>query len=279
MGGMRTSALLFAVTVLSGCVGEVDPVGGTGTSDTAGSARQAFDQDVYPIVSGMCTSCHATTAHVTGADGFVDPVAATAYTTATGFTDVVGDFSSSAPILTKIAAGHNNLTYTTDDLTKITAWLAKEVDERGSTGHATATPIAAWSGCMNYGDFQSANMAQTWGNMMTVENPETCASCHVNGESGFIATPQNQYFFNTITQHSLYLGQYFRVDSTTDPANPKVIVNTNVFDAVSQGVSPHLEHPLFDATNNDGMPALSAFYQLIVARQAAGLCEPPTLVD
>src|ERR1700690_369304 len=113
MVGMRTSALAFAVTVLTACVGEVDSVG-PGPVGQPGTAREAFDQDVYPIVSGMCIGCHGTTAKVAGADGFVDPVAATAYTTATGFTEVVGDFSPDAPILTKIAAGHQGLTYSTD---------------------------------------------------------------------------------------------------------------------------------------------------------------------
>ncbi len=270
----------LVVTVLTGC--SLGVVSGDDSDDQpATTARQLFDRDVYPIVDSKCVSCHGINAHVSGADGFVDSNAATAYVTATGYESLVGDYTQSAPILSMIASGHQGLSYASDELAKITAWLAKEVDERGATGgsHGVASVYDAWSGCMDIADFHTANMAQAWGTLMAEEANETCASCHVNGDMGFIATIQEQKFFDVISQHSLYLGQYFRVDPATEPANPQIIVNTLVFQAVSSGSGIHLEHPMFDPLDNDGMTALNAFYQLVKARQTAATCTGSTLVD
>jgi hypothetical protein len=267
----------LTVTVLTGCsLGVV-----SGDDDqTATTARQLFDQDVYPIVSVKCIGCHGTNAHVAGADAFVDGNAATAYVTATGYASVVGDYSASAPILSMIQGGHQGLTYTSDEVAKITAWLAKEVDERGTTGsRGVASVVAAWSGCMDITDFHTANMAQAWGTLTTLEENETCESCHVNGDMNFIATIQEQKFFDVISQHSIYLGEYFRVDPATEPANPSMIVNTLPFVAVGTDQPGHIEHPMFDPINNAGMTALAAFYQLIMARQTAATCSGSTLVD
>src|SRR5262249_61082001 len=104
---------------------------------------------------------------------------------------------------TKTAAGHNAITYTQGEIDKTTAWLNKEVEVR-SNGNATTPPtgtgtespseattrlLAQWSGCMSQANFDTAKMADAWGNL-TASNGNRCKNCHVNAAEGFIATDQ-----------------------------------------------------------------------------------------
>ena len=64
--------------------------------------------------------------------------------------------------------------------------------------------------------------------------------------------------------------QFFTVDLTASPA--RVMVNHVSFDGVSTGTPPHTEHPTFNATNNNGMTALSKCYDLTTTAVTAGNC-------
>ena len=133
---MRNVLLAAMATMgLVGCVGGINDMGtgdDTNPPPTSRTARQMFDQDVYTVLKADCGGCHTATATpLTDKTYFVGATADIGYDTATKYTALVSDFSpSDAPILTKIAAGHNNLTYTTDQLGKITTWLNQEVSER-----------------------------------------------------------------------------------------------------------------------------------------------------
>ena len=69
-----------------------------------------------------------------------------------------------------------------------------------------------------------------------------------NGPPGLLRHDQQQPVLLLIT--------YFTVDLTMGIANAKVIPNTSSFMGVSQGQAPHVEHPEFNATTNQGMTAL-----------------------
>jgi hypothetical protein len=233
--------------------------------------------------------------------GFVAPDVSTAWDTATGYQSFVGSFTpNTAPVLLKIQAGHNAVTYTADETTKITDWLNAEVTWRNGgggggsgsgsgSGSATESPAQAtqrllsqWSGCMTKANFDAANMANAWGNM-TAQNNQRCSNCHAAGDGGFIATVDSQLFFDVISSNKYYMLQYFTVKlDLANTANSKIEINTKSFLGVSQGQDPHREHPRFNATTNNGMTALQAFYtstmNAVTAAGPAG-CGPSKLTN
>jgi hypothetical protein len=252
-----------------------------------------FEQNVYPIIhSGAasvsdCSQCHNSLAPVGNVTGFVDDNVSTAYATITSFQAVVGNFTpTEAGILTQVAAGHNARVFTPDQTTAITNWLAEEVTERagggggggGMTGEspaaATARVLNAFSGCMTLANFTAANMATAWGQLQANDGSR-CESCHVTGGQGFIATSVAETtggtpgLYTTVSQNEYYMIQYFTVDLSAGPAGAKVIVNTTSFGGVSDAQPPHVEHPTFNATNNNGVTALNAWYTAIVAAETA----------
>jgi len=298
------SALLstFAVMVLAGgCVGslETTPPGGgpnPGGPDagavSATNAKPEFDQNVYPIVKAKCIGCHSSAGPSGNVTGFVATDAAQGYVTLTGYTALVGNYTpTSAALLNKISAGHQGITYTADEISKITGWLEKEASLRTGTpvgpdpnpnpespSAATQRLLTQWSGCMSLDNFNQANMADAWGNLNTTNN-QKCVNCHVNGAEGFIASNVPEPFFNTISSNKYYMLQYFTVDLTQGTAAAKIIINTVSFDGVSKGQDPHREHPRFNSTQNNGMTALQSFYDLTMARMAAGTCDPARLLN
>jgi mono/diheme cytochrome c family protein len=293
---------VVAAAGLVGCVGGIDtpssvpttppPDGvGGGTTDpaAAAAARQAFDTNVFPIISAKCAACHSISGPVGNITGFVGADAATAYTTAVGYQALVGDRTpTGSPILTKISGGHQGQTYTDAEKSKITDWLNKELAARTSApptgttppaetpGEATVRLTKEWSGCMTLANFTTANMV-AWGNMRAGNS--ACKTCHVNGEFGEIASDVPGPFFTLISTNKYYMSQYFSVDLTQGVAAAKVILNTRSFIAVGTGLAPHQEHPRFQLANSTGMVALQKFYDLTVAAKTAGTCGPPTLTN
>ncbi len=297
-------AAAMATMGLVGCVGGINDMG-PGDDDTNPppptnrTARQMFDQDVYPsVLMADCAGCHtATPTPLTDKTYFVAAAAADGYDTATKYTALVGDFSpSDAPILTKIAAGHNNITYTADQLGKITNWLNQEVSERTmgavpppstttpptteSAADATTRVLKQWSGCMTLANFNTANMADQWGNMQD-NNNSTCQECHTSGGQGFVASALVSSMWDLISTQRQFMTQYFAVDLTGGTAAAKVIINTVSFTQVGTGVAPHIEHDRFNPTNNQGMTALNKFYTSTMAALTAtpSTCGTPTLTD
>jgi hypothetical protein len=230
------------------------------------TARQLFDNNVFSIISAKCNSaaCHGETAPVTNPN-FVDATATEAYDRATTQPKLVGDYSSAAPILTKIAAGHKGVTYSPQDIGAIGKWLQKEVDERPPQRDL----IREWSGCMTLDDFQASNMAQATGNEET--NQGRCKTCHALGEYDHVASDQQAAFFQMLTTDRTWLGQYFAVDAM----NTTVLVNQVNFDEVGNGLAPHTTHPRFDAQNGQGRVALRDFHARTLVHFNAKTCAPP----
>jgi hypothetical protein len=224
---------LFVVTLLVGCVGDIDTTGvdtpdntGSGSGESA-AAKAFYDQHVYPVMKGKCISCHNAAGAVGNLSGFVTTDAASGWTTITGFQSVVGNFTSSlAPVLGKIEGGHQGITYTATEKTKIVEWLDAEVAWRNAgagsgsgsgSGTSTETPaqatqrvLAEWSACMTKTNFDAADMADAWGNL-TADNNQRCSNCHASGDGGFMASVDSQLFFDVVSQNKYYLLQYFTV--------------------------------------------------------------------
>lgn len=293
---MRNLLLAAMATMgLVGCVGGIDsmtPGGGDDTQNTPLTAHQMFDQNVYSVIKTKCGGCHMPGAPQTN---FVAAAATDGYTTATNYVALVGDFSpSDAPILSKIAAGHNGVVYSGDELTKITTWLNQEVSERTngavpppsdtmpttteSAADATTRVLKQWTACMTMANFNSADMANAWGNM-NAGNNETCEECHTNGGQGFVASQLATTFYNLVSTKRQYLSQYFAVDLTNGTAAAKVMINTVSFTQVGTNVPPHQEHPKFNPDNNQGMKALKKFYDATNLAMTAGTCGTSTLTD
>lgn len=309
------AVLLAAIASMGlvGCVGQLDqmsapPPGsvGTGTNPNPtpnSMAKQMFEQNVYPIISSTTAAsgcamagCHQV-GNNPGSTQFVAADATDGYATATSYQALVGNFApSSAGILTQIAAGHNGRTYTAAEQQAITDWLNQEVTERStgtgtgtgsgttteSPGQATARLMNEWSACMNITDFNTAQMAQKWGQMQTNQGSR-CESCHATGGYGMIVTQVAESdpaggppgLFTTIATNKYYMIQYFSVDLTqpgTGGKMGKIIINHTSFEGVANRQPPHTEHPTFNADNNQGMQALQQFYDLTMAKVQAGGC-------
>jgi hypothetical protein len=294
---------------LAGCVGgletgmpdpdELGPGGAPAGVDLA-EAKALYDANVYTIQKTRCGACHMDTGPVGNLTGYVASDPARGYETVTGFQSVVGNFTSAiAGVIVKldVVGGHPAgaaYQYTEQELAAITEWLDKEVELRskapegsdpGGGGGGSETPAAAtnrlmaeWSGCMSIDNFTAANMAEAWGDLATQNNQE-CENCHVSGAEGFIASEAPEPFFNTISTNKYYMLQYFTVDLTGGVENAAIKINQQSFLGVSDGQDPHRQHPRFDMPENEGMTALTNFYNLTLARQTAGGCDPSRLAE
>jgi hypothetical protein len=307
------STLLAALTVgLIGCVGGIDsgaPIdpldvedgqdgnddGGNPTGNDLSAAKALFDTGVFPTIAMKCSTnaCHSETATGTTLTRFVATDAARGWQVAVNYAALVGNYAASAaPILTMIKPGtHKNVTYTTDEETKITAWLNKEVELRNtsttnpppppgteSLSQATERVLSKFAGCMQITDFNAANMAQAWGNMNSTNNQQ-CENCHATGGEGFIASQQATAMYGVVSTKKYFFLQYLTVDLTMGAAAAKVIINTTSMTGVATGQAPHAEHPRFNPTQNQGMTALTKFYNATMARVNAvpSVCDPKPL--
>lgn len=302
---MRTFLALVASLGLVGCVGGIEtptndpPPGGTGgggSGPAAGEARKLFETNVAPILEANCIGCHNSDGPVGNITGFVSADPIDAYTTAVGYQSVVGDWTpTGAPILTKITdtnktPSHQSINYSNDALSKITDWLAKELEARGSGGGATnpqgenAAQITVrllneWSGCMTQANFEAADM-RAWGNVNAGGGGD-CRTCHSQGEYGFVASNTSTLFFPYITEDKYYMLQYFAVDLSQGLAAAKIIINDRSFEGVGRRLAPHQQHPNFNPTNNNGYAALQAFYNSTMSAHTAsgGNCGPSKLTN
>ncbi|MGE0550981.1 MAG: hypothetical protein AB7O24_00435 [Kofleriaceae bacterium] len=318
---IKTLLATVAAIGLVGCVGGIQGPGQSGdddgkddtdTPDTgpdsqnpSGSdltaARKLFDDNVYGILNAKCTgaACHAETSQGATITRFVAIDATKGWEVATGYQALVGNFSyTAAPILTKMAPGHQGMTYTQGEVDKITEWLNKELELRqtgggtdpgtGSGGgggetlaQASERVLSEFAGCMSLQNFQTANMAQAWGDLEAQNNTE-CDNCHATGGNGFLASRDENFFYTYFSTKKYFLLQYVTVDLTGGAAAAKVIVNKSSFMGVANAQDPHREHPRFDCSpndgcTNDGMTALQEFYDLTMAAKTAGGCAPRAL--
>jgi hypothetical protein len=278
-------AIAVGTLFAAGCVGAVGETG-TGGDDTEPDpsgkmGKTIYVRDVHPAMN-KCSggACHNADAVSAALGHFYLPDGAAGYDKITTAPTIIGAgnqaFSSVAPILTKIQAGHQGITYTPDEITKITNWLSTETTEH--MGSTPTTPsvdpkqvLRDFSGCLTIADFNTAQMAQKW-SALAASNNQKCLNCHQGGGDGFIVNADANLMFKIMSEQSAYMLKFFAVDTSATPA--KVVVNTGSFMNAGQTI---VGHPRFDPTNNQGMIALKAFYDLANAK--VGACGPPTLKD
>jgi hypothetical protein len=272
--------------LLAGCMGDVGDTGQGGDDTTnpppgGGMAKSLYTANVHSILN-RCSggACHSSDASSAALGHFYIMDAEAGYNKITQSPTIIGSgnqaFSSIAPIITKIEAGHQGVTYTPAEKTSITGWLAKEVDERKNSMPNTPPPpdpkevLRTFSGCLTLADFNTAQMAQKW-STMAAQNNQKCLNCHQGGIAGFVVSTDPALYFQLVTEQSAQMLKYFSVDTSVTPA--KVIINTGSF--MNAGVTL-AGHPRFDPTTNQGMTALKAWYDLAAAK---GTCGAPTLKD
>jgi hypothetical protein len=262
------------------------------TSNPAGGdltvPKMKFDQDVYPILKMKCgnAGCHAQEQTAGSITKFVATTATDGWKLASETVALRGNFTSgSAPVLTYVKPGnHKGAVYSAQDEAKIVGWLDAEVAARNgqpstpppmgqeTLSQATERVLSKFAGCMTLANFTAANMI-AWGNV-NAQNNQQCKDCHVTGGEGFIASDTAGLFYETVSSKKYFFLQYFTVDLTQGAAAAKVVINRASFIGVSQGLDPHREHPTFNATNNQGMTALTNFYNATMNNAACGAPKP-----
>lgn len=130
--------------------------------------------------------------------------------------------------------------------------------------------LTTWQDCMQLEDFQTARMAPSW-SQMTASTGQRCEACHQDGIGGFIATANEQRFFETLKTDRYYLMQYV----TPDVVAGTMIVNDRSVHDAGSGAVPHAEHPRYDPASNGGMATLQHWYDLAQARVVAECMPAP----
>jgi hypothetical protein len=276
------SILLVPSLLVMGCVGQIDgtdPLDPDPDPDPGVAARTQYTQNVHPIMA-RCqgTACHSLDAPASSAIGkYYVPDAAQTYIEITNAPSIVGGYESIAPIITKIDAGHQGVSYSGADRTAITAWLAAETRERADdpTQPPPVDPLKLlqeWSACMTLENFTAAQMPQRFGGLISTDQ-RACRNCHNDGAFGFTTSLSAQLYFNLVATSKSQNLKYFSV------ANGKVVINMG---ALTNAGTVLANHPPFDPVNNLGMPALQQFYDLTeTARLEAGDlgCGEPKLIN
>ena len=291
----------LAIT-LAACAGEISdddsgaggsgsdtgPIVGGGGGGGSATARDYYNANVDPIVRNKCGSsgCHSATTPGVNAPGYVNVTTPTqdntaAWNTITGMTSVVGAFTATAPLLSIPTTTAHYATFSADQVTTITSWLALESLWRSASGSGSVGVdyMAVWSGCMQYTDFMTANVATAYAQQVNT-NEGTCKQCHVNGQaqSYFVATPDSQNMFTTLTTYREYLSTFFTIDTTTNT----VVVNMVPFKLAANGGINGAHPNQWNPTTNKGMTALTNFAKLTTAHlqgTTAPACGTPTLTD
>lgn len=243
-----------------------------------------FDANVAPVLMAKCsnTACHGGT--TSSPPAFAAGAAATMYATTLNYTGVLfpGFDRTTAQILLKIAPGnHNGAVYTATEASNIGGWLDAEKAARAGGG-GTASPadalLAKWSGCMVLTEFTSANFATTWGQKQATTGQ--CQQCHTTGGNGFLANQDSPTMFSRLMQKNpfggYFLQDYYTVD-TTDPANPKMVINTALLMREGGGYAQH--GTFTTATNDPAMQVLQSYFTTTMGHLTAGTCGPSQLAQ
>lgn len=276
---LRAIPLVFFV-VLTACMGAVGPSPNPGDDDDdplpTESARELYINNVHPVMA-RCNgpACHAVDATASGAIGkyyTADPAAG--YTAIKMATTIVGDYSSIAPILTKIDAGHQAITYSTTERNDILDWLAAELTEaqQDPTQPPPVDPaelLRTWSACMTQDNFDAANMPNLMGNAAAA-NGQACKNCHTGGAFGFVTDPNALQYFTALSSSMSQLVKYFGVQ------NGQITIATGAMNNAGSAIA---QHPPFVAEDLPGYAAITQFYDLTKAAMTAGNCGPPKAVN
>ena len=187
-------------------------------------------------------------------------------------------FSSALCISLLTACGTN----TVDDIT-FSPDASAAPDAKEDPAKPTVNNYERWLGCMTIDDFRTAGMVNEWNETYSYQNTAgddpndptdgtQCVTCHENGAEGFIVTPNEQKFFDTIKKNRYYALEYFTFSPLVTPF--EVTENRIAMTGVSTGQDPHREHPRFNPS--EGLAASKLFAALTQAKYnvAGGNCAP-----
>jgi hypothetical protein len=276
---LRAIPLMFFV-VLTACMGAVGPNPNPGDDDDdpgpTESARELYVNNVHPIMA-RCNGagCHAVDATASGALGkYYSADSGATYTAIKQATSIVGDYSSISPILTKIDAGHQAISYSSTERSDIIDWLAAELTEQQQD--PTAPPpvdpaelLRSFSACMTQANFEAANMPNLMGNA-AAQNGQACKNCHTGGAFGFVADNNATLYFTTLSSSMSQMVKYFGV------TGGQIVVAPGAMNNAGTAI---VAHPPFTAEGLPGYAAITQFYDLTKAAVTAGNCGPPKAVN
>jgi hypothetical protein len=273
--------LFMLLTACMGAVGPSPTPGGDDDDPIDASARELYVSNVHSIMA-RCggNSCHAIDATATAAiSKYYTTDAGTTYT-AIRTPPMVGDFSSIAPILTKIDSGHQAIAYSATERSRILDWLAAELQEQRDNPNLPppvdpAELLRTFSGCMTQDNFVAAQMPQLFGNA-SAANGQACKNCHLGGAFGFVTDPNANLYFSTLSSSLSQLVKYFGV------TNGQVTINPGAMNNAGSGIPAHppfITEQLGPNGSGTGYAALQQFYDLTMQAQLAGNCGPPKAIN
>lgn len=236
------------------------------------TARQMFDQDVQPILSANCASCHAGP-DASNSPDWMSTDTTTSYNMIVARTDFVNNSPANSMLLQKGA--HTGPAFTDTQVPVMESWLAKEAEERNLQPPPTPPPnqlpttfteaLTRFGDCMSIDDWNATGMNDLQ-NQNT--NQGRCKNCHNTGTGGaFLGADPTQNF--EMNRNSPYLLKLV-LGTVNQDGSFKDVVAANRFRDKGQENSAHPNFTLTDAR----LQALNNFYSLTYQKYLAGGCPP-----
>ena len=272
--------IALAVMLVAGCTGTYQASDPDRIPDDdhreMTAARRQFEDEVVPILALQCSRCHGAAA-VGAQPKFLGQEESSYYDQILRYPSVTGNFDPGlAGILTKIAAGHYDVTYSAEQRQSIADWLAAEALERGDGDGdgdvdqpAAVNPLAEWAGCMRLDDWAASNMG-SWANKQTEEDGP-CSNCHQDGLARFFADVDSSEMF-AMHRYELYIIGFFTVK--VDPDGTQTVVPAlGKLRRMGRG-NFHPNYPT-DEEGDADFADLAEFYRLTMTRKESGQCATP----
>lgn len=272
---MRLGLALLALVACR----RIDP--GPIDAEPLAPAHAVFDAEVDSILRTKCAGCHSDGSFERVPTRFVATDSQLGWFTASRFFALTGPFlTGQAPVLKRIANGHNGVTYTPDEIAAIEHWLNVELSIRTrfpvevAAGFSTLADdaLARFRGCMTFESFDASGMV-SWASLETADD-QRCAGCHATGSGGFVATGAAREMFDALHRSESRFLQYLTIVPVAAD-RVQLDINFDSFTLVRSGEDPHRSHPRFDPFA-DGVvfAALQRFERATKLRVDSGECAP-----
>jgi hypothetical protein len=159
--------------------------GSTGTMMSGSTAREIFENELHPTITGTCGNCHGTAGQ--SAPQFLAADAAAAYTAITNYTPTMIAIPENSNFI--LHGKHTGPALTPEQDGIARKWLTKEADERGLTMTTTSggMPVKTLQEALE--DYASCMLETDWTELglnnlykQQTANDGNCGSCHSTGE-------------------------------------------------------------------------------------------------
>jgi len=214
--------------------------------------RAGFEANVAPILMARCSDAECHTGPGTSPLKFlgVTNTMATYYDSVEIYSSVHGEWNKNvATMLTKIAGGHQDITYLADEMLKIQTWLDTEKDLR-SAGPApepggvitSAQAKITWAGCMTLADWNQTDMGG-WSNRATSEG--ACSNCHNDGAYRMNTNDDDADMFS-FNRQEVFIQGFFSISIDVASGNAFMIADHAKLTRMSNGGGAGGLHPTFN---------------------------------